>query len=393
MTVSDDERLARATLCAIAEPGNALLGRIVARLGPFGALDVVRAGRAPDGLVAGGPARERLAEHVASWRIRLSAADPEADLAVCGEYGGRLVCPGEAEWPTQLDDLGDARPHALWLRGPGDLRFGCLRSVAIVGARAASSYGTRVAADMAAELAGRGWTVVSGGAMGVDAAAHRGALAAGGDTVAVFANGIDHLYPACNDGLFAEMIKRGLLVSESPPGTDPNRLRFLVRNRVIAALTRGTVVVEAAARSGALNTATHARKLGRVVMAVPGPVTSLTSVGCHKLIRETPPARCVTSAAEIIEEVGQIGADLAAEQRGPVLPIDDLDPATRAVLEAVPARGGAGPAQIAVKAGMSLTAARSRLGILAAAGFIERSDQGWRLPRARKERRRPETNF
>jgi DNA processing protein len=387
MTVSDDERLARATLCAIAEPGNALLGRVVARLGPFGALEVVRTGRAPDGLVTAERARERLAEHVASWRIRLSAADPEADLAVCGQFGGRLVCPGEAEWPTQLNDLGDTRPHALWLRGPGDLRFGCLRSVAVVGARAASSYGTRVATDMAAELAERGWTVVSGGAMGVDAAAHRGALAVGGDTAAVFANGIDHLYPACNDGLFAEMSKRALLVSESPPGTEPNRLRFLVRNRVIAALTRGTIVVEAAARSGALNTAAHARKLGRVVMTVPGPVTSLTSVGCHKLIRDTPPARCVTNAAEIIEEVGHIGVDLAAERRGPVLPIDHLDPTTRAVLEAIPARGGAGPAQIAVKAGTSLNTARSRLGILAAAGFIERSDQGWRLPRARKDRR------
>jgi DNA processing protein len=388
MTVSDDERLARATLCAIAEPGNALLGRLVARLGPYGALDVVRTGRTPDGLVTGEQAGERLAEHVVSWRIRLSAADPEADLVVCEKLGGRLVCPGDAEWPSQLDDLGDTRPHALWLRGPGDLRYGCLRSVAMVGARAASSYGTRIAADLAAELAERGWTIVSGGAMGVDAAAHRGALAVGGDTVAVFANGVDNPYPVCNDGLFAEMIKCGLLVSESTPGTDPNRLRFLVRNRVIAALTRGTVVVEAAARSGALSTAKHARKLGRVVMAVPGPVTSLTSVGCHKLIRDTPPARCVTSAAEIIEEVGHIGVDLAPEQRGPVLPHDDLDPTTRTVLEALPARGSAGPAQIAVKAGIDLATTRSRLGILAAAGFIERSDQGWRLPRSKQKSNR-----
>jgi DNA processing protein len=382
MTVSDDERLARATLTAIAEPGNALLGRVVARLGAVGAIDVARAGRPPGDLVTGQKARERLAEHVASWRIRLPAADPEADLTVCEKLGGRLICPGDPEWPRQLDDLGDKTPYALWLRGPGDLRYGCLRSVAVVGARAASSYGARVAADLAAELSGRGWTVVSGGAMGIDASAHRGALAVDGPTVAVFANGVDMPYPRCNDGLFAEMLRRALLVSESPPGTEPTRLRFLVRNRVIAALSRGTVVVEAAARSGALNTAKHARKLGRVVMAVPGPVTSLTSVGCHTLIRQIPPARCVTNAAEVIEEVGRIGDDLAPEPRGPVLPRDELEPTTRTVLEAVPAVGAAGPAQIAVKAGVDLTTARGCLGILAAGGFIERCDQGWRLRRS-----------
>jgi DNA processing protein len=384
-TAPDDERLARATLCAIAEPGDALMGAVIARLGPREAVEVARSGLPPDDVVTGERARKRLAERVASWRIRLRAADPVADLTVCDKLGGRLVCPGDAEWPTQLDDLGGTRPYALWLRGPGDLRYGCLRSVAIVGARAASSYGTRVAADLAAELSERNWAVVSGGAMGIDAAAHKGALATDGDTVAVFANGVDTPYPACNDGIFAEMVRRGLLVSESPPGTHPTRLRFLVRNRVIAALTRGTVVIEAAARSGALSTATHARKLNRAVMAVPGPVTSRTSVGCHKLIRDTPPARCVTNAAEVLEEVGLIGTDLAPEPRGPVLPRDGLEPTTRLILEVIPARGGAGPAQIAVKAGVSLSTARARLGILAAAGFIERCDQGWRLPRTRRK--------
>jgi DNA processing protein len=389
MTVSDEERLARATLCAIAEPGDTLLGALVARLGPLGAVAVVRAGSPPGDLVTSDKAGHRLTQHLASWRIRLRAADPVADMTVCDKLGGRLVCPGDAEWPTQLDDLGAARPHALWLRGPGDLRYGCLRSVALVGARAASSYGLRVAADLAAELSVRGWTVVSGGAMGIDAAAHRGALATDGDTVAVFANGVDAPYPPRNDGLFAEMARRALLLSESPPGTHPTRLRFLVRNRVIAALTRGTLVIEAAARSGALNTAAHARKLDRAVMAIPGPITARASVGCHKLLRDTPPARCVTNAAEIIEEVGQFGADLAPEPRGPIHPRDALEPTTRQVLEAIPARGGAGPAQIAVKAGVDLNTARCSLGILAAAGFIERCDQGWRLPRPRKDRRSP----
>jgi DNA processing protein len=399
MTASDAERLARATFCAIAEPGSASLGRLIARLGPLGALAAIRTGVLPgnaapgnaapgDGMV-GAQAGQRLAEHMASWRIRLQTADPEADLTVCHNFGGRLVCPGDAEWPSQLDDLGDVRPYALWLRGPGDLRYGCLHSVALVGARAASSYGLSVAADLAVQLAERGWTVVSGGAMGIDAAAHRGALAADGDTIAVFANGIDAPYPPRNDGLFAEMGRRALLVGESPPGTHPTRLRFLIRNRVIAALTRGTVVIEAAARSGAINTAAHARKLDRAVMVVPGPITSRTSVGCHKLLRDTPPARCVTDAAEIVEEVGSLGTDLAPEPRGPVHPRDGLAATTRQVLEALPARGGAGPAQIAVKAGIDLNTARGHLGILAAAGFVERCDQGWRLPRARKSRPPP----
>ncbi|WP_342769876.1 DNA-processing protein DprA [Thermomonospora umbrina] len=324
---------------------------------------------------------------LAAWRTRLEAADPDVDLSICERLGGRLVCPGDPEWPATLDDLGERRPYALWLRGSADLRYTCLRSVAIVGARAASSYGLRIAAELGAELAAAGWTVVSGGALGIDAAAHRGVLAADGHTVAVFANGVDRFYPPRNDAIFMEILDQGLLVSESPPGTDPNRLRFLVRNRLIAALTKGTVVVEAAARSGALNTAAHARHLGRALMAVPGPVDSRSSVGCHKLLREVPSARCVTQVSEVIEEIGQIGTDLAPIPQGPVLPRDSLDPTTRAVLEAMPARGAAGPAEIAVKAGVDLPTAGGRLGQLSAAGFIERAPTGWRLRRPKKDTR------
>lgn len=377
MPVSDEERLARATLCSIAEPGDALLGRLIAEAGPLGVIESLRAGRLPESAWAKGGSVGRLA----AWQARLRLAAPDADLRVGTRLGIRLVCPGDAEWPSQLDDLADRRPYALWLRGPDDLRFGCLRSVAVVGARAASSYGLRVAADLGADLADAGFTVVSGGALGIDAAAHRGALAADGPTVAVFANGVDRHYPPRNDALFAEMAQRRLLVSESPPGTEPTRIRFLVRNRVIAALAAGTVVVEAAARSGALSTAGHARDLGRTVMAVPGPVSSRTSVGTHLLLRGDPPARCVTGAAEVIEEVGRLGDDLAPVPRGPVLPHDSLDQTTSAVLDAVPARGAAGPAQIAVKAGVDLATVGGRLGYLAATGFIERDPRGWRLRR------------
>ncbi|MBX6767611.1 MAG: DNA-protecting protein DprA [Actinomadura rubrobrunea] len=377
-----DERLARAALTATAEPGDALLNRVIDRLGPVGAVEAIRTGRIPDDLLS-----ERVVRRVEHWRIRSAAADPGRDLEICERLGGRLICPGDPEWPTTLDDLGGERPYALWLRGPGDLRNTCLRSVAMVGSRAASSYGLRLAAEFAAALAERGWTVVSGGALGIDAAAHRGALAADGPTIAVLANGVDVPYPASNDGLFAEIARRTLLVSESPPGVEPHRLRFLVRNRVIAALCRGTVVVEAEARSGALSTAAWTRKLGRVLMAVPGPVDSRTSVGCHKLLRDDPSATLVTRSEEIVEAVGRIGDDLAPVPSGPVLPRDRLEPTARAVLEALPARGAAGPAQIAVKAGVDLATVNGKLGLLAAGGFVERCSGGWRLTKSAKQPR------
>jgi len=370
------ERIARATLTAIAEPGDALLNRIIDHLGPEETLTIIRTSRLPSNL----PVTPKELQRLDHWRIRLATSDPDQDLAICNRLGGRLVCPGDPEWPTTLDDLADHRPYALWLRGPGDLRYGCLRSVAIVGSRAASPYGLRMASDLAANVADQGWTVISGGALGIDAAAHRGALAADGPTIAIFANGVDIPYPASNERLFAEMAQRSLLVSESAPGTAPNRLRFLIRNRVIAALSRGSLIVEAEARSGALNTAAWARKLSRVVMAVPGPITSQTSVGSHKLLREEG-SILITRPEEIIEAVGRIGTDLAPPPYTPVLPRDRLEEVTRSVLEAIPARGSAGPAQLAAKAGVGLNTVNAKLGLLAAAGFIERSPSGWRLAR------------
>jgi DNA processing protein len=321
-----------------------------------------------------------MGERMAAWRRRLPGTDPESDLTVCERLGGRLVCPGDPEWPTQLNDLGIGTPFALWLRGPGDLRFNCLRSVAVVGARAATDYGRRISADLAAELADRGWTVVSGGALGIDAAAHRGALAANGPTMAVLANGVDVAYPPRNEALLAEIAQLGLVISELPPNAHPTRGRFLIRNRVIAALTLGTVVVEADLRSGSLNTARYAETLNRQVLAMPGPVTSLMSRGSHKWIREGR-ATCVTNALEVIESLGALGDDLAPEPRGPVLPRDHLDSESRRILDAVPSRGSAGPAQIAVAAGVDITTAQNRLSLLSAAGFIERHRQAWRIAR------------
>ncbi|WP_081903968.1 DNA-processing protein DprA [Microbispora rosea] len=382
------DRLARVAIMRMAEAGDAVMSRLIARFGPVGAMEQARRGVLDPDFAREEKERAEasrrhldLGRHAAAWAARYT--DPAGDLEQGMRRGARLVVPGDVEWPTQLDDLGQARPFGLWVDGQANLRFSCLRSVSVVGARAATAYGTTVAAEFAMSLGGRGWTVISGGAYGIDGAAHRGALASGTPTVVVLACGTDVCYPSAHEDLFAAVRRQGVVISEWPPGAHPTRLRFLIRNRVIAALSRGTVVVQAAARSGALNTATHAWGLNRHLMAVPGPITTEVSAGCHVLIRQGK-AVCVTSAEEIVELVGSIGDDLAPEQRGPVRPRDGLNDETRRVLEAIPARGATGPAVIAVAAGVDIGTALACLGALAAAGFVENVDRGWRLrPAAR----------
>ena len=324
-----------------------------------------------------------LSQAICRWRDRLGLLPTVARLAAWQDSGLRLIMPGDAEWPTQLDDLGDARPLLLWARGTADLRLTCVNSVSMVGSRAATGYGTHVAIEMAAALSEHGVGVVSGGAFGIDASSHRGALAADGATVAVLAGGLDFGYPRSHSELFLAIGAQGVLVSECPPDRGPTRPGFLIRNRIIAALTRGTVVVEAALRSGALNSARHARELCRQVMAVPGPVTSEQSAGCHELIRDYG-AMCVTCAGDVLEHIGLEGDELSDVLRsgrprtGPATPRDRLDPVALAVLEEVPVRGGRGPASIAVRAGVDLDTALGCLGSLAADGFVERCGLGWR---------------
>ncbi len=336
------------------------------------------AGTGPAGPVAGGmPHLERA---LSRWVARLGEVPPEPELAAWWRDGIRLVIPGDAEWPSQLDVLGQARPWGLWVRGDADLRYACLRSVSVVGTRAATAYGTYVCGEMAVSLADAGWTIVSGGAFGIDGCAHRGAIAVAGVTVAVLPCGVDLAYPRAHDGLFRSVREQGALVSEWPPGRMPTRHGFLVRNRVIAALSRGTVVVEAALRSGALNTARHAYDQGRPLMAVPGPVTSPQSAGCHEAIREWG-AVCVTGARDVVELLEFSGDEQSGQRRGPVLARDLLGPVDTRVLEAVPPRTGRGPARIAIAAGVDFDTVMRCLGGLAAAGFVERCERGWRLRR------------
>ena len=324
---------------------------------------------------------------VANLQARLEIADPDHDLAAGALVGARFVIPGDAEWPDQVDDLvrlsrRDAGvPLGLWVRGPLDLRAACRRSVAVVGARASTAYGEYVAGELGLGLAERLWTVVSGGAYGIDGSAHRGALAGDGATVAVLACGVDVAYPRGHAALIDRIAQTGLIVSEWPPGCAPMRFRFLVRNRVIAALTAGTVVVEADLRSGALSTANRARELDRHLMAVPGPITSTMSQGTNQLLRE-PDVMCVTGVADVVEQVGSMGSDLAPQLMIPVDPRDELDDVSRRVLESVPVRRAVGPASIAVTAGIAPQQVLRCLGGLAARGFVERVEAGWRLRRS-----------
>jgi DNA processing protein len=410
-----ERTLARAAFTYLAEPADPALGALLGICEPEEILAAIKA----DMLPGTGPgcgdrpaSRAALERALARWRMRLPILPGDADLAAAACRDGiRLVCPGDPEWPTELDQLGPARPYALWLRGSADLRLSCRRSVSMVGSRAATGYGGHLAGEFAADLSERGWDIVSGGAYGVDAAAHRGALATKGITIAVLACGVNFPYPAGHADLFAAIAADGLVVSEWPPGQHPARMRFLIRNRVIAALTCGTVIVEAGERSGALNTARHAAELGKPLMAVPGPVTSAQSAGCHRIIREWG-ACCVTCAADIIEMISPVGTADALppasglnphpdphqgphphpdphphqgphpDRRPQPDPRDDLDPDSVRVLDALPARGGAGTSTIAVDAGIEIDTVLRCLGILAGYGFIERGEGGWRLRRS-----------
>jgi DNA processing protein len=362
----DEERVARAALSRLVEPADPDLVRLLRRHPAAEVLDALWRGALD-------------APRAPHWSARFHRLDVDADLRAADAVKARLVHPGDPEWPAGLQDLGDAEPVALWVRGTGDLAASVERAVAIVGARACTAYGGSVAAELGASLAERGWSIVSGGAHGVDACAHRGALAAGGTTIGILASGVDQPYPPGNARLLERIATEGLLVSELPPGEHPTRGRFLVRNRLIAALPAGTVVVEASARSGALSTAHRSLQLGRPTMGVPGPVTSAMSQGIHHAIREFGMV-LVTGPDQVVDAVGAVGADLAPWPQGPTVPSDRLPSDAKRVLEAVPmpGRGPQDTESIAVAAGLAADAVMSALGRLAAEGFVERTDTGWR---------------
>jgi DNA processing protein len=388
-SASPGVRRARAWLTRATEPGHVDFWRFVEDVGPVRAVRLLRAGAVSP----------RLAGMVGS---RAEQDQSLADLRRAERCGARLVVPEDEEWPAFVlhaltlkagEESRETRhqtkrtealvpPVGLWVRGRVRLDELTDRAVSLVGSRAATAYGEHVAGELGYQLADRGWTVVSGGAYGIDGASHRGALAAGGPTIAVLANGVDRPYPAGHGSLFARIAENGLLISEWPPGTAPHGHRFLVRNRLIAALGRGTVVVESAARSGALATARRAQKLGRLVLAVPGPVTSAMSVGCHELLRQERDedrARLVATAAHVIEAVGSFGDDLAAPAQRPGNARDGLSDIAVRVLDACPVRVGAAPERLARIAGCDVLDVLKVLPALELADLIQWTGEGWRL--------------
>jgi DNA processing protein len=253
------------------------------------------------------------------------------------------------------------------------------RSIALVGARAATGYGEHVAMESAAGLGARGFAIVSGGAYGIDGAAHRAALAAGRTTIAFLAGGVDRLYPAGHSDLLRRVADTGALIGELPCGSTPTRWRFLMRNRLIAAVSNATVVVEAGHRSGSLNTAGHASQMGRPLGAVPGPVTSPASAGCHRLIREYA-ATCVTTVDEMAELAGPLIADpspapgVGGAARAPADPAGSVDDR---VLAALHRTVGTRTAEVVARTGLSSHDVHAALGRLEATGSVVETEDGW----------------
>jgi DNA processing protein len=386
----DDDLWGRVLLGRLSEPADTALALRVQEVGASRAAHEVISGRSPVRTLAG--LRARLADRNPDDVVR-------ADLAAAVRCEARIVCPGRPGWPSQLDDLGERAPLMLWVRGVADLRLLALRSIAVVGTRTATAYGEQVARTWSAEFVAAGCTVISGGAFGIDAAAHRGALAAGGVTVCVLACGVDVAYPRSHDALLAKVADDGVIVSESPPGAAAMRQRFLSRNRLIAALTRGTVVVEAALRSGAASTAHEADGLGRPVYAVPGPVTSAVSGGCHRMVQQGT-AHLVTGADDVLTALGLASGDPAfggpgsgGVAPGGVSPAavaegasadtprsrpgDGLPPREARVFDAVPLRRGVPAQSVSRTAGLPVSDVVAALGRLQVLGLVRRTADGW----------------
>lgn len=389
---TQEEREARAGLSRCGEPGDAALATAVHALGAERVWELANGARPLDSDHQG--AGDTLAKGLARWRTRAASADPGRDLENAGRLDGGFVIPGDEGWPSALDDLGPERPLGLWWRGPGFAAlaelgrgpWGGSRMLSVVGTRDPSPYGLHVTGQLVTTLREHGVCILSGGALGVDVTAHRAALDTGADapaTICVLAGGVDRLYPAANSAVLGVIARRHLILSEHPPGCAPTRWRFLARNRIIAALSAGTVVTEGRWRSGALNTAHHAAGLGRWVGAVPGPVTANTSEGPHRLLREVD-AELVSNPEDVVQALGWTQAapqpQLPLEEARGV--IDGLDPVEARLWEALPLHRAVELDRLLTAAGLAPAEALAGLQRLDAKGVVQETDPGcWRRSR------------
>jgi len=381
------EPTARMVLGVLAEPGDGVLGRAVSALGPVATANLLLERCSPREFIETvGRGGELIVPKDADdglkrWTPRIDDASFARSIGQAARVGARFLIPPDAEWPTGVQQLGWHAPLGLWVRGRLDALAGGSPSIALVGARAATGYGEHVAGEASAGLSDRGFVVVSGGAYGIDGMAHRAALASDGTTVAFLAGGIDRFYPMGHESLLTRIASgNGAVISEVPCGTAPTKWRFLERNRLIAAASDATVVLEAGLRSGSINTAGHASALGRPLGAVPGPVTSPASAGCHRLFREYD-AVCVVDAAQMAElAVGspsptldglQAGWGGVAETPDGVRVLDELSTRTPRELNEIVQRSGVVSSRV-----------MSVLGELEADGVVVRRDGRWLRRRA-----------
>lgn len=410
-------RIGRAALARMIEPGDELGTVAIGALGVTGLLALIRRGtratadqqqRVGDAAAETGLSKRqrRLDDALDRWRTRLRQADGQRCLDALHRMGGGMLIPEDPEWPEALNDLGAARPIALSFRlagvtsdDPRKLRAIAAarlpargRGMAVVGSREMTDYGARVAHEMGEDFASHGVTVISGGAYGIDAAAHRGALAGGrsmrhpqerrarpASTIAVMAGGLDRFYPSGHERLLHQVMDHGLLLSELMPGSTPTRHRFLHRNRLIAGLADGIVVVEARWRSGALSTAHHGLDLSRPVGAVPGQVYAATSAGCHRLIREGP-VHLVTDSADAVQ---LIAAELTTSSSGQgtaaaIDPLDELSDRERRIYDALPVRSLTTSGKLCEVAGLPMQQILTGLSRLERAALAERANGRWR---------------
>jgi DNA processing protein len=374
-----EDRFARATWTGIAEPGDRVAGALIGMLGASRAFAAVLERWSIEAISAelgngSSATMKELHQGVERWQPRLKSDTALIALRQAARYGARLRVPGEDLWPTGLAALNDHAPIALWTRGTQASYQSLDRSIALVGARAATGYGEHVTMEASAGLVDRGYSIVSGAAYGIDGMAHRAALASGGHTIAFLAGGVDRFYPSGHDALLTRIVDAGVVISELPCGSSPTKWRFLQRNRLIAASSLATIVLEAGWRSGSLNTAAHATDIGRPVGAVPGPVTSAASAGCHRLIREFN-AVLVTSTDEMAELAPlpqQTRVDPSRSRSA-----GDLDADSIRLLDALSARSPRGVADVAARAGLSVDQVRSLLGQLELAGLTTEKQRGW----------------
>lgn len=374
---------AGAAWSGLGEPGDRLVGLMCDALGSAAALDALASGfsveELSDLVVNSGiideviedkdTLTEALGEAKERWMPRVSHREAIAHLERAARIGATVITPENEDWPDGLSRLGQHRPAALWIRGDSNVLAALRKSVAIVGARASTGYGEHVTMDVVTGLVNRGYCVVSGAAYGIDGMAHRATLASEGATVAVLAGGIDRLYPSGHDALLRRIIEQGVVVTELPCGFAPTKWRFLQRNRLIAALTQATVVIEAGWRSGSLNTAHHALDMNIPVGAVPGPITNPSSAGCHRLLRETP-AVCVTTVDEIVELTG-------GENQAPLGVVEMEHPNLSRVLDALSVRTARSIAELCASTGLSRADATATLGLLEMRGAVRERQGDW----------------